>query len=328
MNTQTQPMKNIFGFKTSNFVIVLLLFQLCFFLNVPAQKFTIPVLPDTQREINYNPAMFTNQMEWIASKKDSLNIPIALHVGDVVDFNNTLQYDRASDGFQILDHAGIPYAIAVGNHDTNSVGENSGNVAPGNANENLRTTERFNTYFPTQRFIAQKGRFEQNKSDNAFYTFDAGGFKWMVLTLEFCARPDAVNWANQAISKFPHHNVIILTHYHLTAIGEIAPTNSSFGDLSPQSIYDQLIKKHANIRLVLSGHTDSTAWRDDIGEKENHIYQILQDYQNVDNGGGYIRLLEIDPEAGTIAAKMYSPYYRKTKEDVSRFSFSGVEFVK
>lgn len=292
-----------------------------------AQKFVIPVLPDTQGEINYQPAMFTSQMEWLANHRDSLRIPIVLHVGDVVDFNNTDQYQRASDGFSILDKAKVPYAITLGNHDTNAVGENSGSAAPGNTNENLRTTSRFNSYFPTGRFTLQKDRFEKNKSDNATYTFKAGGLNWLVITLEFCPRQAVVNWANQVLNHYPNHNVIILTHFFLTPQGQIAQSNAGYGDLTLQSVYDQLIKKHPNVLLVLSGHVDNTAWRDDTGEKGNHIYQILQDYQFDDNGGGLIRLLEIDPGAGTISAKMYSPFLKKTLEDASQFSFQNVKFI-
>ncbi|MFA5326314.1 MAG: hypothetical protein WC384_00855 [Prolixibacteraceae bacterium] len=40
------------------------------------------------------------------------------------------------------------------------------------------------------------------------------------------------------------------------------------------------------------------------------------------------RLLEIDPEAGTISAKMYSSFYNKTRNDASSFSFSGVKFLQ
>ncbi len=88
------------------------------------------------------------------------------------------------------------------------------------------------------------------------------------------------------------------------------------------------MKKHANILMVLSGHVDSSAWRTDKGEQGNTIYQILQDYQSSDSGGGYIRLLEVDTEKGTIGARMYSPFYDKTKEDFSRFSFSNVKFIR
>jgi len=292
-----------------------------------AQKFTIPILPDTQCEINYNPAMFTSQMNWIADKKDSLNIPIVLHVGDLVDFNSIDQYERASGGFKILDNARIPYAITLGNHDTGAVGEHSGSAAPGNVNANLRTTDRFNTLFPVKRFTTQKGRFEKNKSDNAYYTFKAGGLNWLVLTLEFCSRQEPVDWAGQVISKHPKYNVIILTHFHLNAKGIIGQDNGGYGDLSPQKVYDQLISIHPNVRLVLSGHTGSSVHRDDIGLKGNHIYQILQDYQGEENGGGFVRLLEINPDMKTMSAKMYSPFYNRTKTDSSQFSFTGVDFI-
>jgi 3',5'-cyclic AMP phosphodiesterase CpdA len=292
-----------------------------------AQKFVIAILPDTQCEVNYNPGMFTSQLQWIADKKDSLNIPIVLHVGDIVDFNNIGQYERASDGFKILDRAGIPYALTIGNHDTDAVGENSGSAAPGNTNTNLRITKRFNSYYPVKRLTAQKGRFEKNKSDNAFYTFNAGGLNWLVLTIEFCARQEPLKWAANVISSHPKHNVIILTHYHLDDKGLIGQDNAGYGNLSPQNVYDQLIKQYANVRLVVSGHTGSSAHRDDIGMKGNHIYQVLQDYQGEDRGGGYIRLLEINPGEGTMSAKMYSPFLKLTKNDYSQFAFTGVDFV-
>jgi hypothetical protein len=308
-------------------IIVFTLFYFLVAQAALAQKFVIAVLPDTQCEVNYNPAMFSSQMKWIADKKDSLNIPIVLHVGDLVDFNNTNQYERASDGFKILDNAGIAYAITLGNHDTNAVGEQSGSAAKGNVNANLRTTDRFNTYFPVCRFTFQKGRFEKNKSDNAFYTFKAAGLDWLVLTLEFCSRQAPVAWAGQVISKHPKHNVIILTHYHLNAKGEIGQDNAGYGDLSPSMVYDQLIKKYRNVCIVLSGHTGSSAYGDDIGLNGNHIYQLLQDYQGEENGGGFIRLLEIDPDLKRMSAKMYSPFFNRTKTDGSHFSFSGVNFV-
>ena len=317
-------------FRKNAILILIVLLQLSFGSSSCTQKFTIPVLPDTQREVNYQPEMFTSQMEWLASHKDSLKIPIVLHVGDVVDTPIDDQYKIASEGFSILDRAKVPYAIAIGNHDRDrgkAVGEISGSAAAGNVNANHRKTTKFNSYFPVKRFTLQKDRFENNKSDNASYTFKAARLNWLVLTLEFCARQEAVDWANQVISKYPKHNVIVLTHYHLTSNGEIGSHNAGCSSLSIRSIYDQLIKQHPNILMVLSGHHGKSVWRDDIGENGNHIYQILQDYQGEDHGGGYIRLLEIDPKAGTISAKMYSPFYNQTKNDASIFSFSGVKFI-
>ena len=53
-----------------------------------AQKFTIPVFPDSQSEIDSNMGMFNSQLDWIIQNQKKENIPMVLHVGDVVNFDN------------------------------------------------------------------------------------------------------------------------------------------------------------------------------------------------------------------------------------------------
>ena len=293
---------------------------------VSAQKFTIPVIPDTQENVTRKRGVFFSQIEWIAAKADSMKTPIALHVGDLVNFDNFDQWELASVGMRILDRANVPYAIALGNHDTGAVGEFSGSAAPGDVNVNLRNTQKFNYFFPVNRFPLQKGRFENNKSDNSYYTFRAGDVDWIVVTLEFCAREEAAQWMDKVLKEHPDHNAVILTHYHLTGRGGIAPNNAGYGDMKVIDIFEQYIKPNKNVLLVLSGHTVWSAWKIDQGTQGNNIYQILQDYQRKDDG--YIRLLDINTEKGTISAKMYSPYLDKTLEDDSSFSFTDVKFIK
>jgi len=295
-----------------------------------AQTFTIPVFPDTQGEIATNPAMFFSQVNWIKENKDSLNIPFVLHVGDVVDMDNYHQWGIASEGFDLLDKAQIPYAIAVGNHDTRLVGSYDRGATPGNQNANLRITDKFNAYFPVYRFRKQRGRFEAGKSDNAYYTFRAGGLNWMVLTLEHSPRRSAVNWAERVIDEYPDHNVIILTHYFLRAGGIIGSTNQEYGDLSPSELNALLIENHENILLVISGHTTASAYRIGEGKHGNKIYQLLQDYQTkkYNFGDGLLRLITIDTETNTIAATMYSPYRDELKRDTSSYSFPNVKFIR
>ena len=293
-----------------------------------AQQFVIPVFPDSQGEVGNRMEMFMSQMHWIARQKDSLNIPIVLHVGDIVNFDNILHWENASKGYKVLDSAGIAYAITLGNHDTEAVGVNSGSAGPGNVNQNLRKTTKFNNAFPVCRFKAQGGTYEEGKSDNAFYTFKAGGLNWMVISLEFCARKGTVDWAGKVASSHSNYNVIILTHYHLNPNGDISERNGGYGDLSPLEVYNQFIVKYPNILLVLSGHNDTSSWRNDKGENGNRIYQILQDYQGEDSGAGYLRLLTIDPERRMISGKIYSPFYNREKQDWSIIRFTGVKFIQ
>ena len=175
------------------------------------------------------------------------------------------------------------------------------------------------------RFTLQKGRFEENKSDNAYYIFKAGGLKWLVITLEFWAREAAVQWMDATLKKFPHHNAIILTHYHLDPDGTIAPSNN-IGDMNCADIFNRYIKRNPNVLMVLSGHVCSSAKRTDKGEHGNTIYQMLQNYQCGDDH--YIRLLDIDRQNKTITAKMYSPVTKQTLNDQSYFSFTEVHFIK
>lgn len=294
-----------------------------------AEKFTLVVLPDTQIAVRARPELTHSQMEWIVSNRAARNIPFVLHVGDVVDWDTPEleQWVTASACFERLDEARIPYAIAVGNHDTAAV-QPGGAAAPGDVRANLRVTDSFNRFFPVGRFTAQGGRMEAGKSDNAWYAFRAGGVDWLVVALELWARPAPVEWANGIVAAHPHHNVIVLTHSHLNSRGEIETRNGGYGDQSPRHIYEHFVAKHANVRFVFSGHVGDSAWREDLGEHGNRIIQILQCYQNRDAGGAYLRLVEIDPEAGTVEASMYSPFHDKAPDDGSGFSFDQVNLVR
>ncbi len=159
-------------------------------------KFMLAVLPDTQVAVNSRPAMFTSQLEWIAANRAASNIAFVLHVGDIVDWDppGHRMWITASNGFRILDDAGITYALTLGNHDTAAVKTNGGSAAPGDTHANVRITTNFNAFFPIPRLVAQGGRYQPDRSDNAWYTFDAGGVHWLVVALEFCARQGPVDW--------------------------------------------------------------------------------------------------------------------------------------
>ena len=79
-----------------------------------AQKFTLPVFPDTQTEVTGRHDMYYSRFDWLIKNKDSLNIPMVLHVGDVVNFDNYGHWEVASIGFDKLDHVPIIVAIRAG----------------------------------------------------------------------------------------------------------------------------------------------------------------------------------------------------------------------
>src|SRR5690606_1552977 len=117
------------------------------------------------------------------------------------------EWDIASEGFDKLDAHHIPYVIATGNHDTDVYGRDVNADLNPNFDQRVRNTGKFNAYFPVYRFKNQRGRFEEGKSDNAYYTFRAGNTHWLVVTLEFCPRLGAIHWAGDIIKSHPKHNV-------------------------------------------------------------------------------------------------------------------------
>jgi DUF1680 family protein len=234
-----------------------------------------------------------------------------------------VQYERASAAMSILDRAGIPYAFALGNHDTAAV-KVGGSAAPGNVNANLRITTNYNHYFPLSRFRVLQSVYEEGKIDNACHAFHAGGLDWLVINLELWARTNAVEWAEAMLKRHPHHNAILLTHSHLNANGGIEPTKGGYGDNSPQYVFDRL-RQHPNLRFIFSGHTGKQAHRTDLGTHGNVIHQFLQCYH--DNESNPVRLIEIDVEQKTITSRVYCPATDETKADGSSLTFTNLSWV-
>ncbi len=310
-----------------------------------AAKFTILVFPDTQTEmteaLTYGamkkwPAM----VNWVVANRVSKNIQFICHVGDLVDWetpNSTppnFMYQAGSDGFAVIDAAGMHYCIAVGNHDTRAVGGIngdgtacwcSGSAGPGDVHANLRNTTTLNTFFPPARYTACRGRYESTKTDNAYHTFSAGGLDWLVINTELDPRQGALDWFNSVISAHPTHNVIYVTHNYLSGSGTTGG-GCGYGDLAPQQVWDGCLKLHSNVKLVLCGHVCCNARRINTGTSGNKVYEMLTDWQ--DEGNGWLRTLEIDPDSGTIMAKTYSPYLNQYKSDSANdFRLTGISFV-
>jgi hypothetical protein len=66
----------------------------------------------------------------------------------------------------------------------------------------------------------------------------------------------------------------------------------------------------------------------DVGLNGNNVYQMLSDYQCEGNGNGWLRIVEIDTVAATMAVRTYSPSLNSYKTDAkNQFTFSGINFV-
>jgi len=319
--------------------------------DVCAEKFCLIVIPDTQVDVmDAEPhARYLSRFNWMAENKAARNIKYVCHVGDLVNWYTPWstpvhsQLYNADKGFDILDAAGIPYAICVGNHDTYAVGGrdcptgdcseecidhyNGGAAACGDVHANLRRTQPINDYFPVSRFTNCKGVYEQDKMDNIYQTFSAGGCDWLVITLELDPRQGAVDWAKGIVEAHPDHNVIVVTHNHLHQTGVLSG-GVGYGDLNPTAVWQQLLEPYANVRFIFNGHVANAGFLESTGAHGNPVYHIMFGHQTYSYWNGWIRILEIDTENNSFVATTYSDYLKEWKTgDVYEYTVTGCEFI-
>ena len=306
--------------------------------------FTFAVVPDTQQEVlNVEDTRFLNRMQWLADHRARFDLRFVLHIGDLTNWGWLVpsQYEIASDAMRPLEQAGIPYTIAIGNHDTRAVGWNGVDGYGGSAyaqnpeckirfspeecdtRKLVMHTEEFNAVFPPERFAQVGGTFEPGKSDNLYTTYRAGGRDWLVLVLELWPRAEAVEWAKEVVAAHPDHNVIVNTHSYLTGDTSINQTNGGYGHTSGQYLFDELISQYDNIKLVFSGHTGIAGHRTDVGAHGNVVHSFLQTFHS--NTTNPVRLVTVDTRKGSLETSIHGPYTGETFAEYD-VDLSGIDW--
>jgi len=265
--------------------------------------------------------MLRAQTDWVAANRAAWNIAYASQYGDCVENGDKngdpIEWVRADSAFSAIENPvttglpqGVPYGIAVGNHDQSPNGDADG------------TTTFFNQYFGVSRFQgrAYYGGHLGSTNDDHFQLFSAGGMDFIVINPEYDTSPDAavLAWMDGLLTTYANRRAIIVSHY-ITNAGNPA----SFSGQG-KAIYEAL-KGHPNLFLMLCGHIDGEGRRQDTFN--GRTVQTLQtDYQWHANGGdGFMRLMLFSPANDAIRVRTYSPWlnqYRVSPDSVSQFTVS------
>jgi len=269
---------------------------------VPASTATVVVLPDTQYYASSFPKIFAAQTHWIVQQKARLNIAVALHVGDIVDFASELpEWDVAGSAMRALDGK-VPYVLVPGNHDIGF--DRQGPI---------------NDYFNPETMPWITGTMTAGHIENSYALIDIGPRPWLVLGLEFGPRNAVLNWADGVLKAYPDRPAIIVTHAYLYPDGTRYHSTDQLyypsgytpaeGINDGEMIWQKLIVPNPNVRLVFCGHYGVgrlTSTRSD----GSRVHQILADYQWRDDlgGSGFLRTLEFDYDTKEIRVQTYSPY--------------------
>jgi hypothetical protein len=293
------------------------------------QPFSIVLLPDTQFYSLSYPEMFEAQTAWIAEQKQTEKIAFVLHLGDIVDnYDQQYQWTRADGALKKLEAAQVPYVICAGNHDLN-VGTRMGML--------------MNQNFPPSRFAPSlQATFEPNKIDNAYYFLPAGGRTWLIVSLEFGPRDEAVAWADQIFRQNADKPAILLTHAYMylgqerydwvnhhdqfwNPHGYNMPGTTNDGE----EMFQKMVSKNDNILMVVSGHAtlpEGAAGRLSTRRASGHyLHEMLSNYQGcpvdymcinretmkpVRGGEGMLRIIRVDPANRKASVGTYSPYLK------------------
>ena len=204
-----------------------------------AVNFTIVALPDTQFYTasmhGGTPDMMAAQTQWAVENRNALNITFVTQLGDCVQNGDShiAEWEVADSAMSFLEDPattgledGIPYGIAVGNHDQSPEGDADG------------STRYYNRFFGDSRFRDREyygGHFGR-LNDNHFQFFSAGRLDFIVIHLEYDMTPDedVLRWANALLKTYSNRRGIVVTHYLIESGDQAAFSEQG------QAIYDAL----------------------------------------------------------------------------------------
>jgi hypothetical protein len=206
---------------------------------------------------------------------------------------------------------GIPYGVAVGNHDEDS----------GQGHSASDSTTLYNQFVGTNHFKPKSyygGNYGAD-GDNFYDLFSASGMDFIVLYLQYdetMTSTDArLTWANNVLQTYSNRRAIVVSHWLLN-------DDASFG-FQGANIYDAL-KGNTNLFLMLCGHISGWTRTSNVFNG-NTIWTVLSDYQSLDslnldstfastlgnssdNGDGWLRIYTFSPSNNVIHAQTYSPF--------------------
>lgn len=281
-----------------------------------ADDFTIVILPDTQNYTQFpgNFPQYPAQTKWVWDHRNTDKIVAVLHNGDVVQHGNVeeIEWQRADTAMTTLEEQtmkfpdGIPYGIAVGNHDNGAH----------NHDDKPFSTHLFNKYFGVDRFAGRGyyGGHYGNKNDNSWIVVRAGNLDIVMVSLEYRGDlgqdPEVLAWARGVFEEHPHALGIVNSHHIVKANGDFCAEG--------KQIYD-VMKKVDNVQLMTSGHIKEIRARRTDTFMGHKIHSMLADYQDLiipaedcAGGCGYMRIWRFSPMKNQLKVETYSPSLDKS----------------
>ncbi|WP_170289369.1 metallophosphoesterase [Metabacillus lacus] len=251
------------------------------------KPFTFVWMTDTQYYAKKYPEILQKQLSWIVNNRESEDIRYVLHTGDLVhNATDPLQWERAHLLLRMLDAEQIPYGVLPGNHDLEQQQEKY---------------QSYYYYFGEHRFNSQASYGGSYQNNYGHYDLlEAGDTQFLIVHMGWKPTKNSIKWMNDILKSHREAYAILAFHDYVSISGR----RSKDGE----KLFQKVVKKNENVKLVLSGHYYGN--RELVTDVEGRkVYQLLSNFQAFPRGGkGYMRLLTFDPVQKLISIKTYSPY--------------------
>ncbi len=311
------------------------------------RRFTVVALPDTQEYADDHPELFDQQTQWVADQAEALNIAFVTHLGDVVDNGpNERQWANARASLDILEGAGVPYGIAMGNHDhmySDSEYEYPADVD--NACSDTYTdidcaAEHYLRYAGPSFFEGEAWFGGSSASGQSSYAgFQLWDHTWLFLHLAVDVPSQELAWAQQVLDDNPGALVHVSTHRYLYdgRVVDLMPSllhvllpgryNALIYELGDppyysdstlaEDLFEGFVAANPNIYMVQCGHVDAEYRQVSQNIVGLPVHELLTDFQSYheQGGTGWLKQLDYDLDAGTIEVSTYSPYLERYREN-------------
>ena len=228
------------------------------------------------------------------------------------------EWEVAYNAMIPLRTAGVKYALIAGNHE-----RAKHFTASPFANDSFMLNE-IDGYYSNG----------DEKLGNYYINFDVGEHKYTLITLEFGAVDEILEWAGSIADANPDRRVIMTTHAYMfrdgTTLdkGDVVPPDSTGNKAANNGdeMWDKFVSQHGNIVLVISGHDPyaDIAWRQDIGVHGNTVSQFLIDPQGMSaTTTGMVALFHFSADGSQVAVEyvsthrsndQYNIYYRNQNQ--------------
>jgi hypothetical protein len=291
--------------------------------------FSIFWITDTQFLSESNPALFKMANNWIVDNWARFNGKIVVHTGDVVQTGNVEQeWLNADDAMSVLTANGIPYTWCAGNHDNWVLGDPSSGWKGNVWTSSLDPSEagRAVNAVPYARWAG-----DYHDGMNTAVTFSASGLNFLIVNIEWNARPDVIEWARGILDDpdFGDYHVIVAPHAYIDAFGSLDSPNWGATLADFVSELTKLLDEHSSsVFLTLNGHF-ATEFGYNTPRPINNRNELMFDRQDcadasgdqlgrgVDNpspndtdkvGGATVMVLTFEPMVNQIRARTYDVY--------------------